>query len=63
MGLRQHGQTLPPGMKEGFDVGMITEAAEELTRLKTSGPEADYELVRTEALRRYEHWLSQITMN
>ncbi len=63
MGLRQHGQTLPPGMKEGFDIGMITEAAEELTRLKASGPEADYELVRTEALRRYEHWLSQITMN
>ena len=63
MGLRQHGQTLPPGMKEGFDIGMIGEAAEELKYLKQPGAEADYALVKAEALRRYEQWLSQITMN
>ena len=63
MGLRQHGQTLPPGMKEGFDVGMIGEAAEELKYLKQPGMEADYALVKNEAQRRYEQWLSQITMN
>ena len=63
MGVRQHGQTLPPGMKEGFDIGMITEAADELNLLKAPGSESDYAMVRAEALRRYEQWLSQITMN
>ena len=63
MGVRQHGQMLPAGMKDGFDVGMISEAAEELNRLKAPGMEADYALVRAEAQRRYDHWLSQITMN
>ncbi|MBQ4436944.1 MAG: ATP-dependent DNA helicase RecG, partial [Clostridia bacterium] len=63
MGVRQHGQTLPPGMKEGFDIGMITEAADELNLLKAPGSKPDYAMVRAEALRRYEQWLSQITMN
>ena len=63
MGLRQHGQSLPAGLREGFDLSLISEAAEELKRLKAPGREADYELVRAEALRRYESALSQITMN
>ena len=63
MGLRQHGQVLPTGVKEGFDPGMIAEAADELSQLKLPGAEKDYALVRAEALRRYEHWMRQITMN
>ena len=63
MGIRQHGQLLPPGMKDGFDLTLITEAADELKRLKAPGNEADYETVKGEALRRYEQALSQITMN
>ena len=63
MGLRQHGQVLPPGLQGGFDIGMIAEAADELERLKAPGAEADYALVRAEALRRYERALQTVTMN
>ncbi len=63
MGLRQHGQTFPAGMKDGFDLGMIAEAADELKQLKLPGAEQDYDLVRTEARRRYEQWLNVIAMN
>ncbi len=63
MGLRQHGQQLPAGMREGFDLALIGEAADELNCLKAHGAEKDYALVRDEAARRYARALSQVTMN
>ncbi len=63
MGVRQHGQYLPPGVKDGFDLRMINEAADEYGLLSVPGAEQDFTPVRTEAERLYQRVLPQITFN